>query len=86
MIFKFAGTQKMYDDGGSFMYMVVDLMAHQGAWERPNDEFIRLKIHVGDAKTLFEPYVYQLTVDNKVLIFASGEITNGIWGFALPEE
>lgn len=86
MKFKFAGTQKMYDNGGSFMCMGVDLMAHQGAWGRPNNEFIRLKMHIGDAKTLFEPYVYQLKLKDKILTFASGEISNGIWGFALPDE
>ena len=46
----------------------------------------RLKMKIGEESTVFKPYVYQLTVDNKVLIFASGEITNGIWGFALPED
>lgn len=85
MKFKYAGTQKMYDEGGCFMYMGVDLMAYQDKWERPNGEFIRLEMYIDNKKTIFKPYVYQLKIDNKVLIFASGEISNGIWGFALPE-
>ncbi len=87
MDFKFAGTQKIDDSGkGTFIYKGVDLMEYQYQWERANNEFIRLKMYVGDDQTLFKPYVYQLKINNEVLIFASGEITNGIWGFALPKE
>lgn len=86
MNFEFAGTQRIDDSGKDyFIYKDVDLMEYQYQWEMPNNEFIRLEMHIDD-QTLFKPYVYQLKIDNKILIFASGEITNGIWGFVLPDE
>lgn len=87
MKFKFAGTQKIDNSGkGCFMYKGVNLMEYQYQWKDIDDEYTRLKMKIGEEDTVFKPYVYQLKVDNKVLIFASGEITNGIWGFALPDE
>ena len=40
---------------------------------------------IGEGKTKFEPYIYNLKRADEVLIFASGEISNGIWDFALNE-
>ena len=86
MKFIFSGTQKVDTDGNDyFIYKGVNLMACQDKWFRPNNEFLRLTLFIYEDNKKFEPYIYNLEDDNQILTFAAGEISNGVWGFALPE-
>ena len=87
MNFKFSGTQKIDDSGkGSFIYKGVDLMEYQYQWEPFTNNFPRLVLVVDKNGTVFKPAIYRLTIKEETLLFASGEITNGVWGFALPDK
>lgn len=48
-------------------------------------KYPRIEFIIDAGGTVFKPAVYKLEINNKNLVFASGEISNGIWGFALPE-
>nr|WP_299040536.1 hypothetical protein [uncultured Psychrobacter sp.] len=86
MNFKFIGTPKYINDKEVFIYQDVNLMEYQYQWESVTDKFPRLEFIIDAGGTVFKPAVYKLEINNKNLVFASGEISNGIWGFALPEE
>ena len=48
--------------------------------------YTKLNFVIGENQQEFWVYLYELNINNTKLTFGASEISNGIWGFALPKE
>ena len=86
MEFEFSGTPKYVECKAVFIYRGINLMEYQDRWELFNKVYTKLNFVIDNNKQDFWVYLYELNINNTRLIFGAGEISNGIWGFALPNK
>ena len=86
MGFEFSGTPKYVNGKAVFICKGINLMEYQDQWELFNKVYTKLNFVIGENQQEFWVYLYELNINNTKLIFGAGEISNGIWGFALPKE
>jgi uncharacterized protein with NRDE domain len=86
MDFKFSGTPKYVNGKAVFIYKGINLMEYQEQWELFNKVYTKLNFVIGENQQEFWVYLYELNINNTKLTFGASEISNGIWGFALPKE